>query len=37
MIDYLKLRRPESWTYFDTATLGHYGRDNFPWENIAQV
>jgi len=37
MIDYLQLRRLKSWTYFETASLGHYGRNGFPWENIARV
>jgi S-adenosylmethionine synthetase len=36
MTHYLQLRRPEPWTYFETASLGHYGRDGFPWERIAQ-
>jgi S-adenosylmethionine synthetase len=25
------------WTYADTAAFGHYGRDMFPWEQIAKV
>lgn len=35
--NYLQLRRPKGWTYFETASLGHYGRDNFPWESIARI
>jgi S-adenosylmethionine synthetase len=37
MIDYLGLCRPKGWTYFETASLGHYGQDSFPWEKIAQL
>ena len=37
MIDYLGLRHPKGWTYFETASLGHYGRNSFPWEKIAQI
>lgn len=33
--DYLQLRHPKSWTYFETASFGHYGRDGFPWESIS--
>ena len=25
---------PNKWSYFDTAAYGHYGRDNFPWEQV---
>jgi S-adenosylmethionine synthetase len=37
MIDYLQLLRPKNWRYFETASLGHYGRSGFPWENIARA
>ena len=31
IIENLKLRRP---IYFETASYGHFGRKNFPWEKI---
>ena len=39
IIDDLKLTRPDGWAYKDTAALGHFGRNQFPWEKIdkAQV
>ena len=35
IIDYLELRQQSTWTYLQTASLGHYGRGQFPWERIA--
>lgn len=35
--DHLGLLKPEGWTYYQTAAHGHYGRDIFPWEKIADV
>jgi S-adenosylmethionine synthetase len=29
--------RSARWRYQDTAAFGHYGRDIFPWEEIASV
>lgn len=37
IIDRLGLLRPEGWSYYQTAAHGHYGRDLFPWEQIADV
>jgi S-adenosylmethionine synthetase len=37
IIERLGLRHPKGWSYFDTASYGHYGRDMFPWEAIAEV
>lgn len=37
MIDYLRLRHPANWSYFKTASMGHYGHAGFPWEEIAHV
>ena len=28
----LNLTAPDGWRYSDTAVLGHFGRDRFPWE-----
>ncbi|WP_300464585.1 methionine adenosyltransferase [Desulfobacula sp.] len=28
----LDLTRPNGWSYQDTAALGHFGREQFPWE-----
>lgn len=36
IIEYLGLRRPSSWSYFDTASFGHYGRPEFPWEQVGK-
>ena len=33
--EYLGLRQPKGWTYFETASFGHYGRDHFPWEQVS--
>jgi len=35
IIESLGLRRPTGWSYFETASFGHYGRSQFPWERIA--
>jgi S-adenosylmethionine synthetase len=32
IINDLKLTRPDGWRFRDTAVLGHFGRDIFPWE-----
>ena len=31
------LKNPNSWTYQQTASYGHFGRDIFPWEKIDLV
>ncbi|HEX6899337.1 MAG TPA: methionine adenosyltransferase [Thermoanaerobaculia bacterium] len=33
----LKLREPNGWSYRQTASYGHYGRDIFPWEKPANI
>jgi S-adenosylmethionine synthetase len=35
IIERLGLRRPNGWSYYDTAAYGHYGRNVFPWEKPA--
>jgi len=37
LIDDLKLLKPKGWCYEDTAAYGHFGRDEFPWENLDKV
>jgi S-adenosylmethionine synthetase len=37
MIDDLGLLHPEGWSYQETAAYGHFGRDNFPWEQTDKV
>ena len=37
IIDQLSLRAPSGWSYYESASYGHYGRDIFPWEAIANV
>jgi S-adenosylmethionine synthetase len=32
IIERLGLREPKGWSYYQTASYGHYGRDIFPWE-----
>jgi S-adenosylmethionine synthetase len=32
IIDDLNLTAPDGWRYSDTAVLGHFGRNRFPWE-----
>ena len=33
----LNLRHPDGWSYRDTASYGHFGRDIFPWEKLTAV
>ena len=35
IIERLGLWEPKGWRYHDTAAFGHYGRDDYPWEQIA--
>lgn len=35
IIERLELRTPNGWSYYQTASYGHYGRDMFPWEKPA--
>lgn len=37
IIEQLQLRTPSGWSYYESASYGHYGRDQFPWEAIADV
>lgn len=37
IIEYLGLRRPDGWSYSQSAAYGHYGRSEFPWEKVANV
>ena len=32
LVEDLGLLEPSGWSYRDTATYGHFGRDGFPWE-----
>ncbi len=32
IIKELNLLRPDGWSYRDSSTYGHFGRDIFPWE-----
>jgi len=32
IIDNLGLQKPHGWSYQQTASYGHFGRDDFPWE-----
>ena len=33
----LGLTTPKGWSYRDTASYGHFGRDAFPWEKTDKV
>jgi S-adenosylmethionine synthetase len=33
----LSLLRPDGWSYYQTASYGHYGRPEFPWEQVNGV
>jgi S-adenosylmethionine synthetase len=35
IIETLRLRNPEGWSYLETAAYGHYGRDIFSWEKVS--
>jgi S-adenosylmethionine synthetase len=35
IIEKLGLWQPKGWSYYQTASYGHYGRDMFPWERAA--
>ena len=33
----LGLKKPDTWSYRDTASYGHFGRDGFPWERVDKI
>ena len=33
----LGLKKPQGWSYRQTANGGHFGRDIFPWEKTNKV
>ena len=35
LIERFSLRKPDGWSYLETAAYGHYGRAIFPWEKVA--
>jgi len=35
IIERFGLRQPKGWSFYQTASYGHYGRDIFPWEKPA--
>ena len=37
IIDELGLLNPEGWSYRETASYGHFGRDIFPWESTGKA
>ncbi len=37
IIGSLQLRHPQGWNYQQTASLGHFGREIFPWESLNLV
>ena len=37
IISYLGLLQPQGWSYEETASYGHFGRSQFPWEKVNKV
>jgi S-adenosylmethionine synthetase len=37
IIDSLALRRPGGWCYRETSYHGHFGREQFPWEQASRA
>ncbi|MCS6988109.1 MAG: methionine adenosyltransferase [Chloroherpetonaceae bacterium] len=37
IIERFSLTKPKGWKYRDTAAYGHFGRPQFPWENLDYV
>ena len=37
VIERFALTSPSEWSYRSAAALGHYGREEFPWEAVAEV
>ena len=37
IIDDLELMHPDGWSYQQTASYGHFGRSDFPWEKTDKV
>lgn len=37
IINHLSLRNPNGWQYKKTASFGHFGRSEFPWEKLDKV
>lgn len=37
MIRHLGLTRPSGWSFEETARFGHFGHQNFPWEQVNSV
>ncbi|MBP5671923.1 MAG: methionine adenosyltransferase [Victivallales bacterium] len=37
IIEMLDLKTPKGWSYLQSASYGHFGRDIFPWEKLDKV
>jgi S-adenosylmethionine synthetase len=37
IINDLKLQNPSGWSYRETASYGHFGREQFPWEKLDKI
>jgi S-adenosylmethionine synthetase len=37
IVETLQLKRPNGWSYQQTAAYGHFGRDIFPWEKTDRI
>ncbi len=37
IIEALELKKPQGWSYRETANYGHFGREQFPWEKTDKV
>ncbi len=37
ILETLQLKKPQGWSYLETASYGHFGRSQFPWEKTDKV
>ncbi len=37
IIEALELKKPQGWSYRETANYGHFGREQFPWEKTDKI
>jgi S-adenosylmethionine synthetase len=37
IVQQLGLHKPNGWSYEQTASYGHFGRDEFPWEKPKEL
>ncbi|CAG8842612.1 12323_t:CDS:2, partial [Racocetra persica] len=37
IVQQLGLHKPDGWCYEQTASYGHFGREEFPWEKVKEL